>query len=151
MSEPITPHFSIEEFRCHDGTEYPQEWVVDRLTPLCAALEAIRDALGGHPIRILSGYRTPAHNEALRDADGSGTGVAKNSQHVVGRAADITVDGLAPSDVHATILQLDEAGSIQIGGLGLYRGWVHIDVRERLADGHLARWTGAGVDGDAAT
>jgi len=141
----ISPHFTLDEFRCHDGTPYPAEWIDERLRPLCAALEALRADLGGRGITILSGYRTPAHNKALRDADGSGSGVAKNSQHVQGRAADITVEGIAPSDVHRAALKLIRSGAMQAGGLGLYRGWVHIDVRPRPADGHLAQWTGAGA------
>lgn len=138
----ITQHFGAAEFACHTGDVYPPEWYADRLVPLCTALEAIRAEFGGRPVTILSGYRTPAHNAALRDADGSGTGVAKNSQHLVGRAADITVEGVPPSEVHAAILKLDAAHAIKIGGLGLYGGWVHVDVRERDADGHLARWAG---------
>ena len=146
MPTTASPHFLADEFRCHDGTPYPPDWVAERLTPLCAALEAIRDELGGRAIRILSGYRTQAHNDALRTSDGSGTGVAQNSQHIQGRAADIAVDGVSPSDVHAAVLRLYAAGRLpQLGGLGLYRGWVHVDVRPRAADGHLARWTGAGV------
>lgn len=150
MSIPVTAHFSIDEFNCHDGTPYPREWIGDRLLPLCRVLEALRDELGGKPVTILSGYRTPAHNEALRDADGSGTGVAKNSQHLVGRAADITVKGCTPAEVHEALLRLDAAGKIGIGGLGLYQRWVHVDIRDRAADGHLARWNGPGVDAAAA-
>ena len=142
---PVSAHFTVEEFACHDGTPYPAEWVADRLAPLCAALEAIRESCGNRPVSILSGYRTPAHNEALRDADGSGSGVAKDSQHVVGRAADIVIGGVAPADVHAAVLALDTQGAIKIGGVGLYQKWVHVDVRERAADGHLARWNGPGV------
>ncbi len=140
----IDEHFTLEEFACHDGTPYPDEWVASRLKPLCDVLEIIRAKLN-YPIHILSGYRTEAHNEALRDADGSGSGVAKNSQHIQGMAADIAVSNYAPKDVHAAILELDKAGLIKIGGLGKYQGWVHVDIRERPADGHLAQWNGPGV------
>jgi len=145
----LTAHFTVEEFHCHDGTLYPPEWIDERLRPLCAALEAIREACGGRPVRILSGYRTATYNEGLRSSDGSGTGVAKNSQHIQGRAADIAVEGMAPSDVHAATLTLYGQGKLEIGGLGLYRGWIHVDVRERVG-GHLAQWNGPGVTGAAA-
>lgn len=145
MSMPITLHFSLDEFACHDKTPYPADWIAERLKPLCDVLEVVRDACGSRPMNILSGYRTEAHNNALRNADGSGTGVAKNSQHIVGRAADITVEGLAPSEVHKIILQLSTDKKIEIGGLGCYVGWVHVDIRERPEDGHLAQWNGAGV------
>lgn len=146
MSLALTPHFSVGEFRCHDGTPYPPEWIDERLRPLCAVLETIREACDGRRVTILSGYRTPAYNEGLRDADGSGTGVAKRSQHLEGRAADIAVDGLTPSEVCAALRTLLKAGRLpQLGGYGLYTGWVHVDVRPKDADGHVARWLGAGV------
>lgn len=88
-------------------------------------------------MNILSGYRSPQHNAIV--------GGAQRSQHVEGRAADITVGGVLPSQVHRTILRLFDAGAIEIGGLGLYLGWVHVDVRPRPANGHLAHWTGTKI------
>jgi len=131
----ITQHFSSVEFACHDGIAYPPEWITDRLFPLCQALEAIRAACGDRPVTIISGYRTPEHNAAV--------GGASKSQHMEGRAADIAVEGMAPSDVHAATLDLFNAGKISIGGLGVYPAWVHVDVRPWI--GHLAQWVGSGV------
>ena len=65
MSDEITPHFAVAEFRCHDGTRYPSEFIDSRLHPLCAMLEVLRSELGDRPITILSGYRSPAHNVAV--------------------------------------------------------------------------------------
>lgn len=138
----VTDHFTVEEWKCHDGTDYPAEWVPDRLTPLASALEVLRAELGGHPITILSGYRSPAHNAAV--------GGASASQHMEGRAADITVEGFAPSDVHQALFQLFAAGKIEIGGLGKYPGWVHVDVRPRPESGHLAQWEGTKVGDEVA-
>jgi hypothetical protein len=133
----VTQHFSVDEWKCHDGTPYPPDWITERLLPLCKALEALRVKLGGRAITILSGYRSPAHNAAV--------GGAQRSQHMDGRAADITVEGTAPSDVHTALLELFGLGEIEIGGLGIYPGWVHVDVRPRPPSGHLARWVGTGV------
>ena len=152
MSIPITAHFSLSEFDCHDQerTPYPVDnkeddgrtWFQSRLVPLCNMLEVIRAVCGGHSVTITSGYRTEDHNEKLRSSDGSGTGVAKNSQHVQGRAADFSIAGLAPVDVHAVVMHLYKTGELpQLGGIGLYKGWVHVDVRPRGADNHLAQWT----------
>jgi hypothetical protein len=143
MSIPISPHFTLREFACHDGTPYPVDnldesgktWLLARLKPLCEYLEILRATLGGASITILSGYRSPAHNVQV--------GGAKASQHMAGRAADITVNGFAPSDVYKTLLQLHNEGKIQIGGLGVYPGWCHVDVRPW--PGHLALWRGTGV------
>jgi uncharacterized protein YcbK (DUF882 family) len=134
----ITPHFSVDEFRSHDGVEYPAEWIDDRLRPLCALLEQIRAACGDRSIYLTSGYRSPSHNAAV--------GGAQLSQHVEGRAVDLVVDGMAPSDVHHKILMLAVAGKLPLlGGLGVYPRWVHVDTRDRPPSGHLARWTGVGV------
>lgn len=138
-----SPHFTADEFACHDGTPYPAAWIDSRLRPLCAVLEAIREACEGRPIRIVSGYRSPAYNAARARAS---VGVAKDSQHIHGRAADIAVDGMAPSDVWRVLMQLSASGKVpQLGGAGVYRGWVHVDVRERAEDGHMARWLGDGL------
>jgi uncharacterized protein YcbK (DUF882 family) len=127
----VSEHFAASEFACHDGTEYPKDWIEGRLTPLCNALEVIRAELGG-PVQVLSGYRSPKYNAKL-------AGSAKDSQHMYGRAADIRVKGVDSRALHDTILRLYEDGKIQIGGLGSYPGWVHVDIRENK-DGRLRRW-----------
>lgn len=142
MSIPVTAHFSVAEFASHDGESYPAEWIQPRLVPLCNVLESARTACGSHPMTILSGYRSPAHNAAV--------GGAKASQHMEGRAADITVQGVTPVEVHAMILQLYRQGAIKIGGLGLYDGWVHVDIRDQDPTGHLAQWTGTKIGDEVA-
>lgn len=134
----ITPHFSAEEFACKDKdrTPYPAAWVESRLRPLCELLEIIRTRLG-HPMRIMSGYRTEAYNRRI--------GGARASQHVQGRAADIRVDGVAPAKVHAAVLALYRDGTLRaprayIGGLGEYPTFTHVDVRYGEK---LARWSGS--------
>ncbi len=142
----VTPHFDTAEFACHDGTPYPDEWVAERLTPLCEALEVIR-AAAGSPVTIVSGYRSQAYNDARRR---NSSGVAKDSQHIHGRAADVRCAGLPSEELHGVVMRLYRAGKLpQVGGVGRYRGWVHIDVREKVG-GRLAQWTGEGVDDSAA-
>ncbi len=108
----VTPHFTVEEFACRDLSPYPPGWVEERLLPLCQLLEALRADLGGRAVRVLSGYRSPAWNEHV--------GGARASRHMQGDAADVTVDGLAPSDVYAAAIRLHERGAIRLGGAGLY-------------------------------
>lgn len=151
MSLPISAHFTVDEFKSHDGVAYPlndlddsgKTWFESRLAPLVGVLEEIREACGAKPLTILSGYRSPAHNVAV--------GGAQFSQHMAGRAADITVEGLNPANVHKVILDLFNAKKIEIGGLGIYPGWVHVDIRPRPSSGHLAQWTGAKVGDESAT
>lgn len=138
----VTPHFSSREFDCHDGSLYPAEWIAERLVPLCSMLEVIRGAMQA-PITIVSGYRSTAYNAARAR---NSSGVAKDSQHIHGRAADIRCAGIPSEELHAAITKLYKAGMLpQLGGLGRYRGWVHVDVREKVG-GHLAQWTGEGVE-----
>lgn len=62
----------------------PNQTVIDSLTKL---IEAVLDPLRewyGKPIRVNSGYRCEALNKAVGSK-------AKNSQHLYGEAADITV------------------------------------------------------------
>lgn len=70
-------------------------------------------------IKINSGYRTQAHNKRLKNS-------ARNSQHLIGTAADIRIDGMATQELAAI------AKSIGVGGVGVYLGqkFVHVDVGE---------------------
>ena len=140
----MSEHFSVDEFRCHDGAEYPAEWVDDRLAVLCRVLEAIRTAWGG-PLTVVSGYRTAAYNARI--------GGAKLSQHVQGRAADVRPTNPTPERVaqlHRLVKQMQAQGRLDaLGGLGEYVGWIHVDIRSQNPVGHLATWTGNGVGSEA--
>jgi uncharacterized protein YcbK (DUF882 family) len=78
-------------------------------------------------ILINSGYRTPEHNKRLKKS-------ALNSQHVLGAAADIRIDGISTQEL-ANI-----AKAIGVGGVGIYphdgAGFVHVDV------GKVRTWIG---------
>lgn len=124
----MTPHFSVEEFDQHGWPEhpsvpYPSEWIADRLTPLCESLEIVRRAMGNLPVTVISGYRTKAYNERV--------GGALRSQHCEGRAADVWIEGVKERDLLSLrVLQLSSMGALPlVKGIGLYRRWVHLDVR----------------------
>ena len=145
----MSRYFTIDEMRCHSGEAYPAEWS-DRLAALFGVMDVIRDAWDG-PLYVVCGYRTAAYNQALAEAsakrNGGKSGVAQNSQHVQGRAADIrpaspTVERVA--ELHELTRRLYEEGKIPaLGGIGLYPGWIHVDVRAKV-NGHLATWGGTG-------
>jgi len=122
----VTPHFWIYEFDCRDGTNYPEKWIESRLTPLCKSLELIRAEVGG-PLHITSGYRTAVHNRRI--------GGAMYSQHLTGRAADISPRDVTAARLHLIIDRLIRRGDIPDGGLGKYQTFVHYDQR-----GYRARW-----------
>jgi uncharacterized protein YcbK (DUF882 family) len=86
-------------------------------------LFALRRELGTDAAcHVISGYRSPATNEALRRRGGGG--VAKASLHLQGRAIDIRVPGTALAAVRAAALDL------KAGGVGYYPGseFVHLDT-----------------------
>lgn len=113
------PNFKVNEFACSDGSD--PVFISPELVKL---LQQIRDHFKA-PVSINSGYRTPTKNKAV--------GGAAYSQHLYGLAADITVKGVAPSEVY------DYADSLlpYTGGIGLYKTFVHVDVRKTKS-----RWKG---------
>lgn len=127
----ITEHFSLAEFACPDYGAPTEPEHLERLAHLCAQLEVLREELGA-PILVISGYRSPEYNKRI--------GGATRSQHMNACAADIKVKSVEPAEVHATVERLIREGRMEQGGLGLYRTFVHYDVR-----GSRARWFGEGV------
>jgi uncharacterized protein YcbK (DUF882 family) len=115
----ISKHFSEDELACRCGCG---QMIVD--VPLIGILEGIR-ARFLRPITVYSGNRCPAHN-----ADCGGVG---DSQHLYGKAADISVSGI---DLDSIARAAEQVGA---DGIGIYRGqgFVHVDSR-----GEMARWEG---------
>ena len=88
----------------------------------------IRETLGSKgTYEIISAYRSPATNDMLRQRSG---GVAKNSQHLLGKAIDVRLTDIELSELR------DTAIAMQRGGVGYYAesNFVHIDT------GRVRRW-----------
>lgn len=118
---PVSAHFSLREFE--DRTTHQV-----MLDPnLVQKLEALR-ALVGVPITVTSGYRTPAHNAQV--------GGAQDSQHELGKAADIVWSGI---EMETAVTLAEQVG---FTGIGSYAdGHLHVDVRDVQAGG-VIKWTG---------
>lgn len=125
----LTKNFALSEFTCHDAknTQVPTKYMAN-VQLLADNLQVLRDDLG-LPVFIVSGYRTDAYNKAI--------GGAPKSQHKEAKAGDIVVKGMTPQQVAARIEILIAARKMKQGGLGIYNGFVHYDVR-----GRRARWRG---------
>ena len=122
----LTNNFSKSEFDCKSGEDMPSD-VLENVKQLAVQLQAIRDYVG-KPIRINSAYRSKAHNKAI--------GGVKTSQHILGKAADITIDTFTPDEVVSIIenmLTNEMLGSFYIGGLGSYSTFTHVDIRDKKA------------------
>jgi uncharacterized protein YcbK (DUF882 family) len=114
----LSTHFSRSEFKCKcSQCDFD---TVD--AGLLLMLEKIRVHFN-RPITINSACRCARHNFAV--------GGGKTSQHLYGRAADITVDGIEPRIV------ANYAEALNPGGLGHYSTFTHIDSRNGTA-----RWNG---------
>ncbi|WP_312412359.1 DUF882 domain-containing protein [Shinella sp.] len=76
-------------------------------------------------IHVVSAYRSPATNNMLRGRSRN-TGVAKNSQHTLGKAMDFYIPGVKLAKLRALAMQA------QVGGVGYYptsgSPFVHLDV-----------------------
>ena len=118
-SKQLSAHFKVREFACSDGSD-----AVFISPELVEILEKIR-AHFGRPVHINSAYRTPAKNKAV--------GGAAQSQHMYGLAADITIQGVTPSQI-ASYAETLLPGT---GGIGIYKSFCHVDVRKTKS-----RWNG---------
>jgi len=116
MSEWDSKYFTRAEFKCpccnFDTVDYE----------LINVLEYIREHFD-KPVIVDSGCRCVPYNDSV---DGS----APYSQHILGRAADIRIAGIDPDLVY------ELAEQMEVGGLGSYDTFTHIDTRS----GPLARW-----------
>ena len=117
----LTEHFSLDEMvasqiaarRRIDNRPAPS--VIENLRRVAAVLEQVRAAVGA-AVTVSSGYRSPALNSAV--------GGARESAHLLGLAADITVAGMAPKDLAKAVIK----AGIQFDQL-IYEGtWVHIGL-----------------------
>jgi len=122
-------NFKIEEFNSKDGAVMP-EVVIENIKELMKNLQVLRDFYN-KPITINSGYRSPEHNKKI--------GGVQNSQHVLGKAADIVVKDEDPTDVARTIEMLIRQGKMKQGGVGRYRNFTHYDIGY---NGKKRRWIG---------
>ena len=119
----MTKNFKLKEFECKDGSKMPLE-VYENVIKLSNQLQFLREYTG-RPININSAYRSPEHNAKV--------GGSKTSQHLLGKAADITIQSLKPAEVFMIIEELIDMGHMLQGGLGLYDTFVHYDIRRTKA------------------
>ena len=120
----LSPNFSLEELLHSDTAKKlqidntPDSLVIANLKLLCTELlEPIR-SLFNSPIKISSGYRCLKLNQAI--------GSKSNSDHVIGCAVDMTIDGVTLKDA---------VNMIRLSGLAFrqlileYDQWIHISYK----------------------
>jgi uncharacterized protein YcbK (DUF882 family) len=102
--------------RCHYTNE-----TTEMDTRVIEYLNMVDNQFGGsNEIHIISGYRSPEYNRLLRR---EGRGVAKHSQHLLGKAIDFCVPNISLASLR------NAARNLCYGGVGYYprTGFVHID------------------------
>lgn len=89
-----------------------------RTVDIIAATQNLLDS--NQPYTLISGYRSPQTNAMLRS---NSSGVARNSLHLRGQAADLRMQGRSVSQMARA------AAACRAGGVGRYSGsnFVHVD------------------------
>ncbi len=106
-------HF-LRDFRTGDAAEMDPA-LLDLLHEVF-----LRTGSEGH-FEVISAYRSPKTNEILR---GRSSGVAKNSQHLQGKAIDVRLTDVPTRRLRAVAYELG------LGGIGFYEAsdFVHLDT-----------------------
>lgn len=121
----LTSNFSLSEFECKCGCDMP-EYVEKNIIELANNLQFLRNVVG--QIDLTNAYRCKEHNADV--------GGAVNSQHLEGKAADIKSSAFNPEQIGIIIDNLMNAELFELGGIGLYNTFTHVDIR-----GSIARWS----------
>ena len=123
----LSPHFSKHEFECKCGCGLcsPHAFLIPGLELLRSNLcELVGKNI---PLHISSGHRCAEHNRE--------EGGARNSQHLLGKAADVHANVSMEMLFRAALL----VPVFRYGGIGIYEpdngSFLHLDVR-----GYKSRW-----------
>ncbi|WP_221584010.1 D-Ala-D-Ala carboxypeptidase family metallohydrolase [Microbacterium sp. G2-8] len=119
-SNGSTKNFTWREFYSPDVRDFTGSDVASRaqvkanVRHLMYKLEALRRKLGNQPVRINSAFRSTAINRSV--------GGVGDSQHLYGRAADISVTNRSVSTV------IEKARTCGFPGIIRYSGHTHVDT-----------------------
>lgn len=119
----LTKNFELSEFNCRDGRGVPPEYMAN-VKKVAENLQILRDHIG-EAIHINSCYRPTDYNKKI--------GGAPNSQHLTASAADITAKSYTPKQLATVVEKLIIEGKLKFGGLGIYPGFIHVDIRKKKA------------------
>ena len=122
----LTEHFTLEELTITSHREFdntPDQDQINNLVRVAGLLEQVKELLGGKPIMVNSGYRSPQVNAAV--------GSKPTSQHCLGCAADIRVPGMTPDQVVQAIMASDIPYDQLIRE---FDSWTHISVPNTITE-----------------
>lgn len=122
----LTDNFTLDEMTFSstairlgiDNT--PSKEHINNLIRLCVTLEDVRDACNA-PIKVTSGYRCKALNDAIKGS--------RNSQHMIGCAADIRCNSYSIGE----LIDIIQEAKIEYDQLIMeFDSWVHISVPSKI-------------------
>ncbi|MGQ3053738.1 MAG: D-Ala-D-Ala carboxypeptidase family metallohydrolase [Roseateles sp.] len=122
MTTQLSTHFSLAEFiRSDTAQKYrldntPPAEIQARLQRTAELMEAVRELLGGRSIRINSGYRGPAVNQAV--------GGVNSSAHTQGWAVDFVCPDFGPP--YEVCRKLADSGLLFDQLIHEYGRWTHL-------------------------
>ena len=119
----LSPHFTLEELTHSEAAarngwdNTPKQEEIANLQRLAYLLEKVKEAVGGKPVMINSGFRSKQVNDSVGSKD--------SSQHRIGCAADIRVPGMTPRQVVEACI----TASVLFDQIILeFDAWTHISV-----------------------
>lgn len=132
----LSPHFTLAELTVTSTglPNKPDATQLANLTRAAQGMEKVRAALG-RPIKINSGFRSPAVNRKV--------GGVPTSAHAFGHAVDFRVDGMSPLDICRVLLGSD----IKFDQLIEEGTWTHISFDPRMRQQVLTMRNGRYVAG----
>lgn len=126
LSRRFTKNFSVAELACKCGVPVPRKYYPNALE-IVERAEKLRASVG-HPLLVVSGFRTPDHNTEV--------GGAPESYHLTASALDLRSARVPAHELAAVYEALIASGKVPDGGLGVYADHIHIDL------GPARRWSG---------
>ena len=126
----ITPRMVLSpHFKSRRGVKntLPPRKMWKKIIPTLKAVDELCDQIGLPIDEMLSAYRCPDYNKAVRGNRGS--------YHMTNQAIDVVFKRTSAWRVARAAKHLRDDKKAFKGGIGLYRGFVHIDTR-----GENANW-----------
>ncbi len=118
----LAPHFKTRGYTKND---LPPKKLWKKMGPTLKIVDKMASEMGVPVKSIISAYRSPRYNRAVRGKS--------HSLHMVNQAVDVVFRGVSPYHVARVARHLRDKRKFK-GGVGRYRSFVHIDTRGYNAD-----------------
>ena len=133
----VSRSFILQEFVPKSVFDYFGDYAVNFIDPkLIALAQFIRDTFG--KVVIINNWHTGGQYSESGLREHYTTTGAKFSQHKFGRAIDIKIPGLLPSEIYTHILANEklflDAGLTTMENIAATLTWNHLDIRKQTSD-----------------